>query len=175
MQFCSGHQLHLPLSAFYKSSITAGETRCKTCNGQARRKRRRQDPLRLLQWKLYISEHRRSKHHNQEADANHTGCGTRREEHGVYPSLELVQNVADRFGGASAIDGALHPCMCITRFYPHLPLHLHPWNAVLVTSLQARRLPRGTAKRLAVFPASLCNEMHTNLCASFLGASRTVS
>jgi hypothetical protein len=49
--------------------------------------------------------------------------------------------------------------MCVVRFYTHLPLHLYPWNAVLVTSLQARRLPRTAQKRKAAFPPEIQQQM----------------
>jgi hypothetical protein len=136
--YCGGHEAYLPLSCFYTGSISAGETRCKACNGKARQKRRRQDPLQWLRWKMYQSEHRKG---------------------GSYPSVHLVHEIVERFCGVSAIDGSREESMCIVRYFVDLPLHEHPWNGVLVTSQQARQLARSDEKRGAVFPEHFQAEM----------------
>src|SRR3990167_3707389 len=130
--YCSGHQSWLPQSHFYHSSLKAGETRCKQCNCSARRERRRQHPLQRLQWKMYQMEHKRG---------------------GRYPTMDEVKSIVERF------KGSLHQDLCIVRYFPDLALDTCPWNAVLVTTSQARRLPRDMEKRMHRFPIEIQREM----------------
>jgi hypothetical protein len=53
--------------------------------------------------------------------------------------------------------------LCVVRFYANLPLSLHPWNGVLVTTAQARHLPKTNAKRELAFPFDLQREMEQRL------------
>lgn len=129
LHYCGGaHCAWLPADHFYPGSLRAGETRCKRCNSAARKARRRADPVRLLQWKLYHAERRR-------------GVGR------AYPSLETIGAIWRRFHGRSAISGVSDQPLCIVRYDPSLPASSS--NAVLVTASEARSLAR---KRLA-FPA----------------------
>lgn len=130
--YCSSHRDYLPLSSFYPSSIRNGETRCKTCSNNYRLVRRQRDPIRLLQWKMYQSEHRY--------------CGGE----SAYPSKDEVQAIVQKCGGKSVL-GEGEGELCIVRMDPDLPLHENPWNAALVTSQQSRHLPRIREKRLLAF------------------------
>ncbi len=149
--YCSGHGANLERAQFYAASLRAGESRCKRCNGRARHARRKRDPLRRLQWRMYQAELRRS-------------------PQGAFSSAEAVRALGERYEWRSAIPAAddnddddddNEKELCVVRFYADLPLHAHPWNAVPVTMAQARHLPRaGEAKRReAHFPPALCADM----------------
>lgn len=134
--YCSTHAAWLPVDQFYPASLRTKESRCKACNRRQRAQRRVSSPLRRLHWHMYQAERRR------------------RDSGGVWPTLQVAEAVWARHQGRSVIDGSSLD-LCIVRFYPDLPLGLHPWNAVLVTLHQARRLPRRPGMRVASFPASL--------------------
>lgn len=133
--YCSIHKEYFPESSFYPSSIRNGETRCKQCNNKQRELRRKQDPIQLLCWKMYQSEHR---------------YGVKN----AYPTKEEVERIVERCGGKSVLElklGETAGELCIVRMDPDLPLKQYPENAVLVTSKQSQRLPRIREKRLAIF------------------------
>ncbi len=140
--FCSGHNQLLPLSSFYPSSIKSKESRCKECNTRFRTHRRQTNTLSRLQHKLYHTEHNRG---------------------GAYPSKEFIQSVLKRYDSKSAIPvtggGNGDENLCIVRFFSDLPLSQHPWNAVLLTTSQARHLPKTPGKRELAFPEELQKDM----------------
>jgi hypothetical protein len=135
--YCSGHSQLLPAYCFYNASIKARESRCKECNAKQRTARRKNNPLAKLQCKLYQTEHKRG---------------------GTYPSTTLIKSIVNRYNGKSAIDG-VDENLCVVRFYADLPLSIYPWNAVLVTTSQARHLPKTVIKRELAFPYDLQREM----------------
>jgi hypothetical protein len=135
--YCSGHDRLLPIHCFYTGSIKAREARCKECNSKARGARRKRNPLAKLQYKLYQTEYKRG---------------------GTYPSVELIKLIVDRYNGKSVIDKN-DENLCVVRFYANLPVSLHPWNGVLVTTAQARHLPKSVVKRELAFPFDLQREM----------------
>jgi hypothetical protein len=137
--FCSGHNQYLPSSSFYTASIKAKESRCKQCNTHFRTDRRKRNPLAQIQHKLYFTEHKRG------------GC---------YPSIAFIKSIVDRYHAKSAIDGTIQEeNLCVVRFYSDLPLSQYPWNAVLITTTQARHLPKTPGKRELAFPGDLQMEM----------------
>ena len=114
--YCSGHQQWMPESEFYGASLWAGESRCKKCNSNARRERRRRDPLRRLQWKIYQMEHRHG---------------------GSYPSTALVQSIMERH--RELMDTQNVQDLCAVRYFTNLSLERCPWNAVLLPTAQKRQ------------------------------------
>lgn len=147
--YCRNHQAYLPSESFYPASARCGESRCKPCNNRARLERRKADPLRWLQWKLYRSERARQQKHPV-----------------VFPKMDSIQQIYQRYHGRSALSSSSSN-LCIVRFYSDLPIGEHPWNAVLVTSQEARQLPRSPCKRAAAFPHALQQAMHINRMCSF--------
>lgn len=135
--FCSGHGTYLPRSRFYPASIKAGETRCKKCNGKWRQRCRNADPLHRLQWKMYRTEHRRG---------------------GTYPSLNTVRDIITRYDGCSALSGK-DGDLTIVRYFLSLSLDAYPWNAVIVTTQEARRLPKNQDRRQLMFPVDVQERM----------------
>ena len=79
-----------------------------------------QEPTGRLQWNLYQRE---------------------RKLGGVYPSAAFVQRLLDMYGSRSVLSGDTSS-LCITRYYSDLPLHVPAWNALLVTSAEARLIGR---------------------------------
>ncbi len=138
--YCGGtHRALLPRSHFFPGSLRAGETRCKQCNTAARLQRRRSDPVRWLQLKLYQYERKR--------------CAP-----SPYPSRALIESLLMRYPRKGSVDPYT---LCVVRFYPDLPVSEYPWNAVLLTAAEARCLPRApVSRRLTAFPAALQREMH---------------
>jgi hypothetical protein len=65
---------------------------------------------------------------------------------GAYPSAEFVQGILETYGGKSMISGDTSS-LCITRYYSDMPLHLYPWNALLVTSAEARLISGDAAAK----------------------------
>jgi hypothetical protein len=120
LSYCSVHNAWLPRDCFYPASLRAHESRCKRCNGQGRWARRCKTLPGRLQWNLYQRE---------------------RKLGGVYPSAAFVQHVLDMYAGKSVLSGDTSS-LCITRYYSDLPLHVHAWNALLVTSAEARLIGR---------------------------------
>jgi hypothetical protein len=109
----------------------------------ARAQQRKKHPAKWLQWKMYCAEHRR--------------CG---KEKRAYPPLSLVNTILQRYHGQSVIPhNDDSNTLCVVRYYPHLPLLQYPWNAVLLTSYQARKLPRKREERARYFPVGLQREM----------------
>ena len=56
-----------------------------------------------------------------------------------------MQHILDMYAGKSVLSGDTLS-LCITRYYSDLPLHLYPWNALLVTSAEARLISGDAAK-----------------------------
>jgi hypothetical protein len=73
---------------------------------------------------------------------------------GRYPTMTAVRSIMERFGKVSVLDGSTED-LCVVRFF----LDECPWNGLLVTSRQARHLPRERERRLQQFPAALQEEM----------------
>ena len=71
----------------------------------------------------------------------------------------MVRGIVDRFNGRSAMDGTSAERMCIVRYFVDVPITHSPWNAVLLTSTQARHLPRCREARARCFPVALQEEM----------------
>ena len=140
---CSGPNCGmLPISAFYPGSIRAREARCKRCNNRARGKRRRVDPVSRLQWKIYQYERKHKASH-------------------PYPSRESVEALLRRYNIVAEPDSEL----CAVRYFDNLPISECPWNAVVMSTQDARTLPRNTEARLASFPPQLQQEMNEFLAA----------
>jgi hypothetical protein len=132
MYYCGVHAAYLPLEKFYKGSLNHGETRCKECSNKERLRRRKEDPIKTLQYKLYKSErHHGSKH--------------------AYPTIETVKAIYNHYNGCSAIDNDDKGEMYIVRRDIDISIVDDPSNGVLVTSSQARSLPRKRENRLKVF------------------------
>jgi hypothetical protein len=120
LSYCSVHNAWLPRDCFYPASLRAHESRCKRCNGQGRWARRSKTLLGRIQWNVYQRE---------------------RKLGGVYPSAAFVQRILEMYAGKSVLSGYTSS-LCITRYYSDLPLHLCPWNALLVTTAEARLIGR---------------------------------
>lgn len=135
--YCGGHDEYLARENFYKASLRAGETRCKECSNKERYRRRKEDPLKWLQWKVYSSERR---------------LGSK----SPYPNLQTIKSIVERCGNKSVLgDGEGN--LCIVRVDLDVSFAENPQNAVLVTSKQASRLPRLREKRIKTFASILCN------------------
>lgn len=141
----------LPRSAFYPGSLRAGETRCKHCNSRARRQRRRGDPIQRLQWKIYLYERKHRAPH-------------------PYPSRTAVEALVQR-----STHTADHRDVCAVRYFEQLPLSECPWNAVLLTTGQARRLPRDAPARCRAFPPHIQAEMASQASSNGQALGATVS
>lgn len=133
--YCSGHDEYFPMENFYKASVRAGETRCKVCSNKQRTKRRREDPMRWLQWKAYSSERR---------------LGST----APYPSLETIKSIVERCSNKSVL-GDEEGQLCVVRIDLDISIAENPLNAVLVTSKQASHLPRLRQKRINAFTSVL--------------------
>lgn len=138
--YCGGHKEYLPREKFFEASLKCGETRCRKCSNKERTKRRREDPMRWLQFKMYRTEHRL-----QSKDA--------------YPTIETVQEIFERYEGRSVLGDEEGGELCIVRIDSDLPLSDHPLNAALVTSKQAQSLPRKREKRIMAFPKNIRDQV----------------
>ncbi len=132
MYYCGVHKAYLPLENFYQGSLNNGETRCREFSNKERSRRRKEDPMKNLQFKLYTSER---------------GFGSKH----AYPSIETVKAIYNHYNGRSAIDNDDRGEMRIVRIDVDISIDDDPSNGALVTSNQARRLPRKREKRLQVF------------------------
>lgn len=135
--FCTEHGAYLNKSLFYASSIKNGESRCKKCNCRNRLERRKKNSLTILHWKTGRSEYRRG------ASA---------------PPLHMIRAIVQRFGNRSAFmcgEGEL----CCVRYDCNVPIFDNPWNGIIVTVDQARRLPKKRERRMQAFPNWLQSEM----------------
>ena len=142
--YCPTHKEYLPEASFHPSVISKRKVAdCKECSNTKRRLRRNNDPIRLLQSKLYQSEYKFS---------------------GVYPTKEEVESILEKYGRKSVINvpdlgldsaATSERDLCIVRIDPNLSLREYPDNAVVVTSKQAARLPRTREARVAFFQTIL--------------------
>jgi hypothetical protein len=135
--FCVGHGAYLDKSLFYASSLKNRESRCKKCNCSERLKRRKKDFLTVLHWKTGRSEYRRGS---------------------KAPKICTMNTILQRFGNRSAFmhgEGEL----CCVRYDTNVPIFNNPWNGVIVTVLQAKRLPKIRERRMQAFPKWLQSEM----------------
>jgi len=146
--YCNGCKAYLDSTHFYPSSIRCGETRCKYHGNEYRKKRLRNDPNKLLQWKLYKSESRREK-----------GTGSVK-----FQDLETIKRIVEQYGGKSALSKKEDGLM-IVRYYLDLPISQYPWNGVMMTQRESKSLPRTTINRHIGFPKWIREEMEERRCA----------
>ena len=140
--YCSIHKTWLPKKDFYQGSLKARESRCKKCNQAQRWKRRRDNTIGRLQWNLYQRE---------------------RQKGGLYPSKPFIQSVLNQYHGKSVLSGT-QDCLSIVRYYNDLPLHQYPWNAILVTTKEAKKLGKQGENegKYSQFPPSIQSQMLEN-------------
>lgn len=74
------------------------------------------------------------------------------------PPLHMIEAITRRFGNRSAFmcgGGEL----CCVQYDADVPIFSNPWNGIIVTVAQAKRLPKKRERRMEAFPKWLQCEM----------------
>lgn len=139
--YCGVCEKRLPPDKFYASSLAAGESRCKTCQYQENKRRRKNNPCERMRRALQQAERRRTK------------------KPAAMLPVSKIKEIMRRSLQVSAISGSDED-LVIAPFFPNMPIYENTWNAVVITRKEFRGLSRTNCKkRFGAFPSELYAKM----------------